>query len=184
MPADAVAPLFIRPAVPADADELETIFYFAHLDAGLKADLSLDQMKLLMRILDDAALGDFMDIEPSFIHRSDRALFVAVSPNNEPFGMTAVTRLNDDSAEIQRVAVDPTRQGAGAAKALMRQCIEHAVARWQTRYLELWTLAHMTSAISFYRKTGFVETGQPSDYPAILEPLHFRIELAAMPPAS
>ena len=112
------------------ADELETIFYFAHLDAGLKADLSLDQMKLLMRILDDAALGDFMDIEPSFIHRSDRALFVAVSPNNEPFGMTAVTRLNDDSAEIQRVAVDPTRQGAGAAKALMRQCIEHAVARW------------------------------------------------------
>ena len=56
----------------------------------------------------------------------------------------------------------------------MNQCVEYAVARWQIRHLELWTLAHMTSAVAFYRKIGFAETGQPSDYPAILEPLHFR----------
>lgn len=177
-PAAASPSPIIRPAVPADAEELETIFYFAHMDAALKAELTLDQMKPLMRILDEAALGDFQDIEPSFILRRDRAIFVAVHPNNEPFGMTAVTRIGDDAAEIQRVAVDPSQQGAGAAKALMNQCVEYAVARWQIRYLELWTLAHMTSAIAFYRKIGFAETGQTSPYPAILEPLHFRKTLA------
>ena len=170
----------VRPAVPADAAELEKIFYFAHIDAGLHADLSLPQMQSLTReVLDAAVLGDFKDIAPSFIDRDDRALFVAVSADNVPFGMTAVVKLDDEAAEIQRVAVDPTRQGGGAAKKLMLNCIDYAMDRWDTRYLELWTLDHMTAAIGFYRKLGFAETDRPNPgYPEILHPMHFRMPLA------
>ena len=102
-------PTIIRPAVPADADELEKIYYFANLDAALKSDLSLPKMKQLVRMLDAGALGDFRDISPSFIDRSDRALFVAVTPDNTPYGMAAVMQLDEDRAELQRVAVDPLR---------------------------------------------------------------------------
>ena len=172
------AALIVRPAVPADAEELEKAFYFAHIDAGLHADLSLPQMRALMRVLDDAVLGDFRDIEASFIDRADRALFVAVDADNTPFGMTAVVKLDDAAAEIQRVAVDPLRQGGGAAKKLMMQCIDYAIDRWQTQYLELWTLDHMVAAVGFYRKLGFAETGRPSPgYPEILHPMHFRMPL-------
>ena len=111
--------LIVRPAVPADAEEMEKIFYFAHIDAGLHADFSLQQMRLLTRLLDEAVLGDFRDVDPSFIDRDDRALFVAEDTDNVPYGMTAIVKLSEDSAEIQRVAVDPTRQGGGAAKKLM-----------------------------------------------------------------
>ena len=171
--------LIVRPAVPADAEELEKIFYFAHIDAGLHADLSLPQMRLLTtQVLDEAVLGDFRDIEPSFIDRDDRALFVAVDSDNVPYGMTAVVKVDEAAAEIQRVAVDPTRQGGGAAKKLMMQCIDYAIDRWHTRYLELWTLDHMVAAIGFYRKLGFAETGRPNPgYPEILHPMHFRMPL-------
>ena len=171
--------LIIRPAVPADAAELEKIFYFAHIDAGLHADLTLPQMRLLTRLLDEAVLGDFRDIEPSFINRATRALFVAVDTDNIPYGMTAIVKLDDQAAEIQRVAVDPTRQGGGAAKKLMLHCIDYAINRWHTRYLELWTMDHMQAAVGFYRKLGFAETGRPNPgYPEILHPIHFRMPLA------
>ena len=170
--------LIVRPAVPADAEELEKIFYFAHIDAGLHADLSLPQMRLLTRLLDEAVLGDFRDVEPSFLDRDDRALFVAVDTDNVPYGMTAIVKLSEDSAEIQRVAVDPTRQGGGAAKKLMTHSIDYAIDRWHTRYLELWTMDHMQAAVGFYRKLGFVETGRPNPgYPEILHPMHFRMPL-------
>lgn len=172
--------LIVRPAVPADAEELEKIFYFAHIDAGLRAELTLPQMRLLTWLLDEAVMGDFRDIEPSFIDRADRALFVAVDADNVPFGMTAIIKLDDAAAEIQRVAVDPTRQGGGAAKKLMTQCVDYAIDRWRSRYLELWTMVHMQAALGFYRKLGFVETGRSNPaYPDLLRPLHFRMPLDA-----
>ena len=168
----------IRPAVPADSDELEKIFYFANLDAGLKADLSLAKMKVLVRMLDVGALGDFRDLTPSFIERSDRALFVAVTPENVPYGMAAVMKLDDERAELQRVAVDPLKQGGGTARKLMQHCIDYVLHRWNAQFLELWTRDHMVSAVNFYRKIGFVETERSSQgtYPA-LNPMHFRMKL-------
>ncbi len=173
----------IRPAVPADADELEKIYYFANLDAALKADLSLPQMKQLVRMLDAGALGDFKDISPSFIDRSDRALFVAVTAENMPYGMAAVMRLDEDRAELQRVAVDPLQQGGGTAKKLMQHCIDYALDRWHSRFLELWTRDHMQAAVSFYRKIGFAETNRSTEgsYPE-LNPMHLRLKLHPVVP--
>ena len=172
------APTIIRPAVPADADELEKIYYFANLDAGLKADLSLAKMKVLVRMLDEGALGDFKDITPSFVNRSDRALFVAVTPENVPYGMAAVMKLDEDRAELQRVPVDSLKQGVGTAKKLMLHCIDHAIFQWNARYLELRTRDHMTAAVNFYLKIGFVETERSpkGSYPE-LNPMHFRMQL-------
>jgi hypothetical protein len=90
-------PPIIRPAVPADASKLEKIYFFANLDARLKADLSLPKMKVLTRMLDVGALGDFADIPCSFIDRSDRALCVAVTPENVPYGMAAVMKRDGDA---------------------------------------------------------------------------------------
>ena len=173
----------IRPAVPADADELEKIYYFANLDAALKSDLSLAKMKQLVSMLDAGALGDFKDITPSFIDRTDRALFVAVTQENTPYGMAAVMRRDEESAELQRVAVDPLRQGGGTAKKLMQNCIDHALDRWESRFLELWTRDHMRAAVNFYRKVGFVETNRSGEgsYPD-LNPMHFRLDLNSAGP--
>ena len=168
----------IRPAVPADADELEKIFYFANLDAGLKADLSLPKMKQLVKMLDAGVMGDFRDISPSFIDRADRALFVAVTPENAPYGMAAVMRLDEERAELQRVAVDPLSQGGGTAKKLMQHSIDYVLHRWGSRFLELWTRDHMQAAVGFYRKIGFTETERSREgaYPE-LNPMHFRLRL-------
>ena len=168
----------IRPAVPADADELEKIYYFANLDAALKTDLSLAKMKQLVRMLEAGALGDFKDLSPSFIDRSDRALFVAVSPDNTPYGMAAVMKLDDERAELQRVAVDPLKQGGGTAKKLMLHCIDYVLYRWNSRYLELWTRDHMQAAVNFYRKIGFTETERSKEGTYLeLNPMHFRAKL-------
>ena len=173
-------PTIIRPAVPADADELEKIYYFANLDAALKSDLSLPKMKQLVKMLDAGALGDFRDISPSFIDRSDRALLVAVTPDNTPYGMAAVMQLDEDRAELQRVAVDPLKQGVGTAKKLMLHCIDHVLDRWNARFLELWTRDHMQSAVGSYQKIGFVETDRSKEgtYPD-LNPMHLRLTLDA-----
>ena len=157
---------------------MEKIYYFANLDAGLKADLSLANMKVLVRMLDEGALSDFKDITPSFVNRTDRALFVAVTPENVPYGMAAVMKLDEDRAELQRVAGDPLKQGVGTAKKLMFHCIDHALYQWNARYLDLWTRDHMTSAVNFYLKIGFVETERSpgGTYPE-LNPMHFQMKL-------
>ena len=84
-------------------------------------------------MLDEGALGDFKDITPSFVNRSDRALFVAVTPENVPYGMAAVMKLDEDRAELQRVPVDSLKQGVGTAKKLMLHCIDHAIFQWNAR---------------------------------------------------
>ena len=137
-------------------------------------------MKQLVRMLDAGALGDFRDISPSFLDRSDRALFVAVTPDNTPHGMAAVMQLDEQRAELQRVAVDPLRQGGGTAKKLMLHRIDHVLDRWNARFLELWTRDHMQAAVGFYQKIGFVESDRSKEgtYPD-LNPMHFRLTLDA-----
>ena len=60
--------------------------------------------------------------------------------------------------EIERLYVDQSLIGKGVGRALIDQCMAEALARgYRTVWLGVWE--RNTRAIKFYRKYGFVETG-------------------------
>lgn len=74
--------------------------------------------------------------------------------NAAGIGCVALRPLDDETAEVKRMFVDPAWRGHGVGRALMETLIAGARAR---RYstLRLGTLHDMTSAIALYESLGF-----------------------------
>ena len=68
----------------------------------------------------------------------------------------AIRKINNDTAELKRMYVQPAYQGQGIAKKLLEKAIELAkVANYTCIRLD--TLNYMLPAINLYKKKGFVE---------------------------
>ncbi len=75
----------------------------------------------------------------------------------------SLTRLLPPEAELLRIAIQPEARGAGAGSALLKALLQHLATLKMTKvYLEV--SAKNRSALSLYRKAGFVLTGQRSGY--------------------
>jgi ribosomal protein S18 acetylase RimI-like enzyme len=76
-------------------------------------------------------------------------------------------RAQDDEAEFRMLVVDPEHQRLGIGEALVRRCIELAVAGQRARLILL-TEASMTSAHRIYDRLGFVRTPERDwDHPSV-----------------
>lgn len=102
-------------------------------------------------LLISAASRDFTD--PSDAIDIDRvAGVIALRPLNTTLNKTLCT----SSAEVKRLWVRPAFRGQGLGEVLVRHAIREAT-RMGYRFLFLDTLAHMSAAISLYRRMGFVD---------------------------
>ena len=82
-------------------------------------------------------------------------LWLAVS-GDEGVGCVALRPLDDDSAEVKRMFVDPAWRGGGVGRALLVALIAGARARGYVT-LRLGTLNDMDAAQALYRSLGFTE---------------------------
>ena len=79
---------------------------------------------------------------------------VAVGPDGRAVGCGALRRLDEASAEVKRMYVEPESRGSGVATALLRTLEEKARDRgWTTLRLE--TGPAQPDAIRFYEREGY-----------------------------
>ena len=79
---------------------------------------------------------------------------IAVSPDGRAVGCGALRRLDEASAEVKRMYVEPASRGSGVAAALLRTLKEKARDRgWTTLRLE--TGPAQPDAIRFYEREGY-----------------------------
>ncbi|MFI5889321.1 GNAT family N-acetyltransferase [Actinoplanes sp. NPDC051513] len=118
-------------------------------------DESGEALRTAQRIeLDDRYGSD--DHEPGAApSAADIDVFViAVSPDGRAVGCGALRRLDEASAEVKRMYVEPASRGSGVAAALLRALEEKARDRgWTTLRLE--TGPAQPDAIRFYEREGY-----------------------------
>ena len=76
--------------------------------------------------------------------------------NNECVACVGLRKINNDTAELKRMYVQPAFQRAGIAKALLQKATELAKAA-NYKCIRLDTLNYMLPAIDLYKKKGFIE---------------------------
>jgi len=79
----------------------------------------------------------------------DLQSFVVAVVNNEVVGISSLTILDRNLAEVRSLAVSPAYVGKGIGKALVKQIIK------ETEKLEITKLISLTYQIEFFSKLGF-----------------------------
>jgi GNAT superfamily N-acetyltransferase len=105
------------------------------------------------------------DTEPG-VHPTadDVAVFlIAFDDAGTPLGCGALRQLDDTSAEVKRMFVEPSARGTGVATAVLRALEQAAVERgWTTVRLETGT--GQPDAIRFYEREGYRPIPAYGDY--------------------
>ena len=110
-----------------------------------------------LRVLDDPA-GEIID-------PGGEVLFAVSKKHDRVIGTCALIRLDDDSAELAKMAVSEEARGMQVGL-LLGEAVVRLAREKGFRLLILESNRQLTPAISLYRKLGFVENPfpHPSDY--------------------
>ncbi|HKA89537.1 MAG TPA: GNAT family N-acetyltransferase [Haliangiales bacterium] len=92
-----------------------------------------------------------------------RGVFLVARLDGEPVGCGALRRLDDTTAELKRMFVDPATRGRGVGRALL-DALEREAAALGVRRLVLETGERQREALALYRRSGFVPTAPWGDY--------------------
>jgi len=88
--------------------------------------------------------------------------FLVAYSDGRPVGCGAVRKLDETSAEIKRMWVDPAVRGRGIGGHLLR-ALEEAAVDSDCDVVRLDTSAHLSEAISLYSSSGYHEIGPYND---------------------
>ena len=132
----------IRPALPEEMDLVRGLF--SEYQAGLNIDLCFQSFE-----------EELTSLPGRYAPPQGEILF-AEGPAGGIGGVVAMRALDPFTAEMKRLYVRPSFQGAGLGRALAEAVIDTARRRGYSR-LRLDTLPMMGAAIALYRKLGFVD---------------------------
>jgi GNAT superfamily N-acetyltransferase len=116
----------------------------ARLVAALDAELSLAYAP-------DQMFGK--NLRPAHLAEG-RGLFIIARLDGKAVGCGALRRLDDSTAEVKRMYVDPDVRGRGVARTVLDHLTDAAL-RMGVGRLVLETGVHQAAAISLYTKAGF-----------------------------
>jgi ribosomal protein S18 acetylase RimI-like enzyme len=91
-------------------------------------------------------------------------LLLVARRGDAPVGCGALRFVDDRTAEVKRVWVDPAERGRGLARRLLSELEEHARQRG-TRTLRLETNETLREAIALYQRSGYAEVAPFNDEP-------------------
>jgi ribosomal protein S18 acetylase RimI-like enzyme len=142
----------IRPGKAGDFVRVRDLVSDAIAEPFYRPDLSAVQIaenQHIVEIAERNCLGALQD--------DSRAIFSAMSAEGLLAGFIIVDAQDQSLPEIDWLIVSPRFQGQGVAARLM-----HLVLRWigPDRPVKLGVIHFNSRAITFYRKFGFVETGE------------------------
>ena len=137
----------VRPAVPADFEEIARITRDSYLAAGYFDDADHPYMKQIQDVASRAAKATVWVAE-----RAGRIVgSVTLAVAGEPYADIALR----DELEFRMLVVDPAVQRSGAGRAMVEAIIEHAKSLDGISGVALTTGETWESAHGLYRKTGF-----------------------------
>ncbi len=93
---------------------------------------------------------------PSAELRPPSGSFLTVRLDGRAIGCGAVRKLDETTAEIKRMWIDPAVRGRGVGRRLLA-ALESAAARLGCRLVRLDTSSHLPEALGLYRSTGYSE---------------------------
>ena len=93
---------------------------------------------------------------PSAELRPPSGSFLIVRLDGRAIGCGAVRKLDETTAEIKRMWIDPAVRGRGVGRRLLA-ALESAAARLGCRLVRLDTSSHLPEALGLYRSTGYSE---------------------------
>ncbi len=82
-------------------------------------------------------------------------VFLVARLDGRPVGCGAVRRLDERTAEIKRMWIDPSVRGRGVGRGLLA-ALEDAARTLGCTVVRLDTSAHLTEAIALYKSAGYV----------------------------
>ncbi|WP_456845989.1 GNAT family N-acetyltransferase [Cellulomonas sp. P5_C6] len=94
-------------------------------------------------------------------------LLLVARRGHEPVGCGALRFVDDETAEVKRVWVDPSARGRGLARRLLVE-LEAQARRRGVRTLRLETNETLHDAIALYRSAGYAEVAPFNDEPYAL----------------
>lgn len=127
--------------------------------------------RLLRRYYDELAsrFPDGFDLErtvaaPTAELSFPLGAFLVARLDGDPVGCGAVRKLDDSTAEIKRMWIDPAARGRGVGKRLLA-ALENTARDLGCRIVCLDTSAHLTEAIALYRSASYHEVPAYNDNP-------------------
>jgi putative acetyltransferase len=118
----------------------------------------------------DAHLAEFYPPEQRFGPNlkaehleSGRGTFLVARDGDHAIGCGAIRLIDETTAEVKRMYVEPDQQGKGIGRAVL-DSLETAARELGVRRLVLETGIHQDAAISLYRTAGFTQTGCWGEY--------------------
>lgn len=85
-----------------------------------------------------------------------RGAFMVVRLDGDPMGCGGVRKLDEQTAEIKRMWLDPRARGHGVGRRLLH-ALETAAEELGCKSVRLDTSAHLSEAITLYRSCGYVD---------------------------
>jgi len=93
-----------------------------------------------------------------------RGAFLVARIDGHPLGCGSVRRLDETTAEIKRMWIDPVARSRGLGRSLLA-ALEAKAIELGCRSIRLDTNAHLTEAVALYRSSGYLEVTAYNDNP-------------------
>jgi GNAT superfamily N-acetyltransferase len=138
----------IRRYQPHDLDEVRDLF------VGINRELAPPPLRAAFDAYIDLALREEMGrIEEYYDSRHGSSFWIAIDEGRLA-GMFGLERLDDESVELRRMYVEPTKRRSGIARLMLRRAEELARAKGFAKMV-LSTSELQTAAIALYRSAGY-----------------------------
>jgi len=147
-----------RPATVVDIDRLQPFVHSAYRGDSARRGWTHEADLLDGQRTDTQGLRDIIEAKNQVI--------LLAEDDDVLVGCVQVTDKGDGLAYLGMLSVDPTLQGKGLGRRLIRAAEDEAVGRFAARAMEMTVIVQRRELIDWYVRCGYVETGESRPFPA------------------
>ena len=155
--------LSIHPAVPADLATLQPLIQRAYRGATSRLGWTHEA-----DLLPDGERIDLAELQAMLADPHERILIARVG--DRQVGCVRVARLSGGLAYLGLLCVEPLVQAGGYGKQLIAAAEDVARTSFGATRIEMTVIEQRHELIDFYRRRGYVPTGERRDFPVLVDP--------------